>query len=153
MYIRSLDMDDWMVLYLMGRGYSVTETAKILCITQPAATQRVRKMEMIFGYKLFKRKGISLEPIPRADHIFVFARQLLESVARTFPDAAGYARGDTLVHYVLGSGSDWTTGKPDESQASGPTRTDDLDSPVSNDASQTMVLPHPQPDVMTSEVV
>ena len=146
-------MDDWMTLYLLSLGYSITDTAKVLCITQPAVTQRVRKMEIIFGNKLFRKKGKGVTPTPHAAEILVYARKLIESIACTFPQAAGYGRGDRLVHYVFGSGSDRTTSKPDDASPGGAPGTDHLHSPVRNDASETVMLPHPQPDVVTGKMV
>ena len=56
--LRFLSVDDLLILMHLSRsGLSVTEVAGKLKLTQPAVTQRIRKMEDAFGQKLIERKG------------------------------------------------------------------------------------------------
>lgn len=56
--LRFLSVDDLLILmHLAEQGMSVTEVAKKLQLTQPAVTQRLRKMEDAFGQKIIERKG------------------------------------------------------------------------------------------------
>lgn len=56
--LRFLSVDDLLILmYLSQNGLSVTEVAAKLRLTQPAVTQRIRKMEDAFGNKIIERKG------------------------------------------------------------------------------------------------
>jgi len=56
--LRFLSVDDLLILmHLSQSGLSVTEVAGKLKLTQPAVTQRIRKMEDAFGQKLIERKG------------------------------------------------------------------------------------------------
>lgn len=56
--LRFLSVDDLLILmHLSQSGLSVTEVAAKLKLTQPAVTQRIRKMEDAFGHKLIERKG------------------------------------------------------------------------------------------------
>jgi len=56
--LRFLSVDDLLILmHLSQGGLSVTEVAAKLKLTQPAITQRIRKMEDAFGQKIIERKG------------------------------------------------------------------------------------------------
>ncbi len=56
--LRFLSIDDLLILmHLSQEGMSVTDVAKRLKLTQPAVTQRLRKMEDAFGQKIIERKG------------------------------------------------------------------------------------------------
>jgi DNA-binding transcriptional LysR family regulator len=56
--LRFLSIDDLLILmHLSQEGMSVTDVAKRLKLTQPAVTQRLRKMEDAFGHKIIERKG------------------------------------------------------------------------------------------------
>ena len=56
--LRFLGVDDLLILmHLSQSGMSVTEVAHKLKLTQPAVTQRIRKMEDAFGQKLIERRG------------------------------------------------------------------------------------------------
>ncbi len=57
-HLRFLSVDDLLILmHLSQEGLSVTDVAKRLKLTQPAVTQRIRKMEDAFGQKIIERKG------------------------------------------------------------------------------------------------
>lgn len=55
--LRFLNFDDLFLLQLLLEGATVTATAQRLGLTQPAVTQRLRKIEGIFGHKLMQRAG------------------------------------------------------------------------------------------------
>lgn len=56
--LRFLSVDDLLILmHLSQDGMSVTDVAKKLQLTQPAITQRLRKMEDAFKKKIIERKG------------------------------------------------------------------------------------------------
>lgn len=56
--LRFLSIDDLLILmHLSEESMSVTDVAKKLKLTQPAVTQRLRKMEDAFGQKIIERKG------------------------------------------------------------------------------------------------
>ena len=63
--LRFLSVDDLLILMHLSRsGLSVTEVAGKLKLTQPAVTQRIRKMEDAFGQKLIERKGRGVQLTP-----------------------------------------------------------------------------------------
>ena len=55
--LRFLNFDDLFLLQLLLDGSTITATAQRLGLTQPAVTQRLRKIEGIFGLKLMQRAG------------------------------------------------------------------------------------------------
>ena len=55
--IRHLDVDDFFVLKYLGEGKSMVEIAKILLVTQPAISQRVERIEEVFGDIIVTKKG------------------------------------------------------------------------------------------------
>jgi DNA-binding transcriptional LysR family regulator len=70
--LRFLSVDDLLILmHLSEAGMSVTDVAKRLKLTQPAVTQRLRKMEEAFGKKIIERKG-------RGVQLTVFGKEISE---------------------------------------------------------------------------
>jgi DNA-binding transcriptional LysR family regulator len=60
--LRFLAVDDLLILmHLANDQLSVTAVAEKLSLTQPAVTQRIRKMEEVFGHKLIERKGRGIQ--------------------------------------------------------------------------------------------
>ena len=55
--LRFLNFDDLFLLQLLLDGSTITATAQRLGLTQPAVTQRLRKIEGIFGTRLMQRAG------------------------------------------------------------------------------------------------
>lgn len=60
--LRFLSVDDLLILVYLAKDHlSVTDVAARLKLTQPAITQRIRKMEEAFGNKIIERKGRGIE--------------------------------------------------------------------------------------------
>ncbi len=60
--LRFLAVDDLLILmHLANDQLSVTAVAEKLSLTQPAVTQRIRKMEEAFDQKLIERKGRGIQ--------------------------------------------------------------------------------------------
>ena len=57
---RSLDFDDLLLLKHLLEGESLTSIARNLCVTQPAISQRMRKLEWIYGIEILERFGRSV---------------------------------------------------------------------------------------------
>ena len=55
--LRQLDFDDLYLLQSLQEGLTVAATAKVLGLTQPAVTQRLRKIERVFAEPLIERVG------------------------------------------------------------------------------------------------
>lgn len=59
--IRLLNFDDMYLLHELLDGKTITTAAKNLGLTQPAATQRLRKMEQVFGFALVAKTGRNIK--------------------------------------------------------------------------------------------
>jgi DNA-binding transcriptional LysR family regulator len=55
--LRLLSVDDLMILRGLHEGLSVTSIGHKLGLSQPAITQRIRKMEDAFSVKLLEKEG------------------------------------------------------------------------------------------------
>ena len=55
--LRLLSLDDLFLLRLLSEGFTITDSAKKLGLTQPAASQRLRKMEQAFQMSIVKKVG------------------------------------------------------------------------------------------------
>jgi DNA-binding transcriptional LysR family regulator len=79
--LRFLSVDDLLILSLLGeQELSVTAAAEALSLTQPAVTQRLRKMEDIFGEKLTARKGRGIELTPYGKTMALRAKNALAAL-------------------------------------------------------------------------
>lgn len=141
MNFRQLDMDDWVMLVLTAKGYTVTETARILTVSQPAVSQRLKRISKIFCVKIFKKQGMKMIADPEGSHVLKLAFEIVEIMTRTFPDATGYWRGKPLIHYVGRNVADGATGETNQPQTSGSPGTHCLHGPICNDAGEAMMFP------------
>lgn len=55
--LRLLNVDDFMILRFLHEGISVTAIGQRMGLSQPAVTQRIRKMEEAFGQKILEKEG------------------------------------------------------------------------------------------------
>lgn len=55
--LRLLSLDDLFLLRFLSEGFTITDSAKKLGLTQPAASQRLRKMEQAFQMSIVKKVG------------------------------------------------------------------------------------------------
>lgn len=55
--LRLLDIDDLTIMEMVDAGMTRAEIAQDLLVTMPAITQRVRKIEFVFGVKIARRRG------------------------------------------------------------------------------------------------
>jgi DNA-binding transcriptional LysR family regulator len=62
--LRQLGFDDLLIMKGLGEGLSLTKLSKVLNISQPAVTQRLRKIEDAFELKLVERDGRTLRLTP-----------------------------------------------------------------------------------------
>jgi DNA-binding transcriptional LysR family regulator len=80
--IRLLDFDDLLVLKSLLAGETVAATAKGLGLTQPAITQRVRKMERVFGTALLRKSGRHVKLTPFGAQLCTKAAEALSVMMR-----------------------------------------------------------------------
>ncbi len=107
--LRLLDFDD---LYLLGHlleGNTIAATAKLLGLTQPAITQRVRKIERVFEEPILQKAGRHVKLTPAGHAVCVKAadalalmRQVTTEPAKTgLGVGAGEAAGMTWLWPAL----------------------------------------------------
>ena len=101
MSLRKLDIDDFLVMALLVKGNSVTNCGKLLNLTQPAITQRMRKIEEVFDTKLLDRSFKNAKLNPEAENIAYALLCGLELIFATLPDSLSDGWRDPLVNLVL----------------------------------------------------
>jgi DNA-binding transcriptional LysR family regulator len=95
--LRLLDFDDLYLLTHLLEGHTIAATAKQLGLTQPAITQRVRKIERVFAQQILEKAGrhVRLTLTGRAlclrarDALSLMHDEAAEPSARTLEVAAG----------------------------------------------------------------
>lgn len=58
---------------------SVTQTADVLSLTQPAVTAQLRSIEREIGFRLFKRNGRGITLTEMGKILYPYARQVFEA--------------------------------------------------------------------------
>jgi DNA-binding transcriptional LysR family regulator len=59
--LRLLNFDDLFLMRLLQENTNITSIARQLNLTQPAVSQRIKKIETVFGYKLLEKAGRQLQ--------------------------------------------------------------------------------------------
>jgi len=65
-WLRSLDVEDFYILALMHQGIRCGQVAKILGLSFPAISQRVKKIDLLFNKTVFERgpqRGVYLTDV------------------------------------------------------------------------------------------
>lgn len=128
--LRLLDFDDLYLLRLLLNGASVTGSARQLGLTQPAITQRLRKIERVFACPIVQKSGRSVTLTREARAVCERASAALSLIASddawersrvinvaTRPETGARWLGptlislkkelpDTMFHCFLGSGEE-----------------------------------------------
>lgn len=84
---RYLDLDDILILKLIGDGLNFSDTAKALGLTPPAISHRIKKYEMIWeGFSIFIPKDKSRPRVfsPAFCKAHKIATQMLEAFHEEF---------------------------------------------------------------------
>lgn len=101
MSLRKLDIDDFIIMLLVMQGFNLSKTANLLCITQPAISQRIKKIEEIFGFKVldktYRNGKLTIEG---EDLAYSFA-SAFEMLVNTIPDTSSDGWRDTLINLIL----------------------------------------------------
>lgn len=106
MSLRKLDIDDFLIMSLLAKRHSVTKTAKLLHLTQPAISQRIKKIEEVFETKLLDKRHKIAVLTAEAENIAYSLLCGLELISATMPDSLGDRWSDPLINYVLTEPSD-----------------------------------------------
>ena len=90
--LRLLNVDDFMILRALREGLTVTAIGQRLGLSQPAITQRIRKMEEAFAEKILEKDGRGIKLSTSGQRI---ARQAIEALS-AFENIQQNASGDEL---------------------------------------------------------
>ncbi|WHY94670.1 LysR family transcriptional regulator [Neobacillus cucumis] len=77
-----MDERDWMVLQTLYQEKNITNTAKILHISQPALTNRLKTMENYFEVKIVNRNWRGVEFTPQGEYLAKNAHEMLLRIQR-----------------------------------------------------------------------
>lgn len=87
--LRLLDFDDLFLLSHLLEGNTIAATAKQLGLTQPAITQRVRKIERVFGEPILQKAGRHVRLTKEGRAVCVKAADALALMREVTTDTAG----------------------------------------------------------------
>src|SRR5436853_7916864 len=102
MGLNMLDPRDLEVLVRIVESGTVTRSAAQMYISQPALSQRLRRLERAVGVRLVKREGRHLALTEEAQAVLPLARRILE-VLEQIPDVLSRARATMPVTVSLGA--------------------------------------------------
>lgn len=89
--LRLLDFDDLFLLRHLLDGNTIAATAKQLGLTQPAITQRVRKIERVFGEAILQKAGRHVRLTKEGRAVCVKAADALALMREVTAETAGEA--------------------------------------------------------------
>ncbi|MGH2406277.1 MAG: LysR family transcriptional regulator [bacterium] len=95
-----LDPSDLAMFIRVVDAGSVTRAAEALHISQPAVTQRLRRLERVVGARLMERRGRRLDLTDAGRVVVPLARQalqLLEQIPVAVSEAQGLLRGEIVL--------------------------------------------------------
>jgi DNA-binding transcriptional LysR family regulator len=89
--LRLLNVDDFMILRFLYDGISVTAIGQRMGLSQPAVTQRIRKMEEAFGQKFLEKEGRGVRLTSNGEHM---ARKAIKAL--TAFEGSAETKGDEI---------------------------------------------------------
>jgi len=103
--LRLLDFDDLYLLRHLLDGLTVAATARKLGLTQPAITQRIRKIERVFEDSIIRKVGRHIQLTPLGEFICAKAADALvvmqDVVSKTFKSSSTIVANHFLAHHRL----------------------------------------------------
>lgn len=102
MHSEPVDPGDLALFVRVVDAGSVTRAADAQYITQPAVTQRLRRLERVLGAPLLERRGRGVGITEAGRVVLPLARQVLQTLER-IPDAVSEIRGSLRGEMVLGA--------------------------------------------------
>src|SRR5947199_9533501 len=73
------------VFCTVARHLSYTRAAEVLYLSEPAVSQQVRNLELVWGLRLFARSGRGIVLTPAGQEVLLRAERLLALLAETAP--------------------------------------------------------------------
>jgi DNA-binding transcriptional LysR family regulator len=102
--LRLLDFDDLFLLGHLLEGNTIAATAKLLGLTQPAITQRVRKIERVFEEPILQKAGRHVKLTPGGHAVCVKAADALALMRAVTTEPA---KSSLQVGAASATGSTW----------------------------------------------
>lgn len=78
----NINLEWYKVFYFVGKFQSITETAKYLCISQPAVSQSVKQLESQMGVKLFKRTAKGMRMTVEGETLYSYVAKGYETISK-----------------------------------------------------------------------
>lgn len=113
MIFRGLDIDDLIILALMGNGITVTKCGKLLNLTQPAISQRIAKIRDTLNIVFYVRQGNNILLTREGKELCFAAKSSLSLLLGSIPNGLTDGGSQVLIHHMFGVGSNRTTNKND----------------------------------------
>ncbi|HHH0062660.1 TPA: LysR family transcriptional regulator, partial [Yersinia enterocolitica] len=86
-HLRSVDLNLLTVFDAVMQMHNVTRAAQSLGMSQPAVSNAVARLKVMFNDELFVRYGRGIQPTARARQLFGPVRQALQLVQNELPGA------------------------------------------------------------------
>ncbi|MFE4133544.1 LysR family transcriptional regulator [Peribacillus sp. YIM B13482] len=77
-----MDERDWIVLQTLYKEKNITNTAKVLYISQPALTNRLKAMEKQFGVRIVNRGRRGVQFTPQGEYLVKSAQEMLRNIQK-----------------------------------------------------------------------
>lgn len=90
------NLEYYRTFYHVARLSSVTQAARLLCVTQPAVTHSIRELESALGCQLFVRLPKGMELTEEGQRLYGYVSQALELLERGEEQVASH-RKETVV--------------------------------------------------------
>lgn len=87
MHLRNVDLNLLTVFDAVMQMQNVTRAAQVLGMSQPAVSNAVSRLKIMFNDELFVRYGRGIQPTLRAKQLFGPVRQALQLVHNELPGA------------------------------------------------------------------
>ncbi|WP_145554386.1 transcriptional regulator LeuO [Yersinia canariae] len=96
-HLRSVDLNLLTVFDAVMQMHNVTRAAQLLGMSQPAVSNAVARLKVMFNDELFVRYGRGIQPTARARQLFGPVRQALQLVQNELPGAGFEAKSSGRV--------------------------------------------------------
>ncbi|AHM75774.1 transcriptional regulator LeuO [Yersinia hibernica] len=96
-HLRSVDLNLLTVFDAVMQMHNVTRAAQLLGMSQPAVSNAVARLKVMFNDELFVRYGRGIQPTARARQLFGPVRQALQLVQNELPGAGFEAKNSGRV--------------------------------------------------------
>lgn len=108
MDLRTIDLNLLVVMDALHRERNVTSAARRLGVRQPAVSEALAKLRVLFDDALYVRAGGAMQSTPRADAIILGVQAALETLRTTLGDSVAFAPALACRDFIIAS-TDYTS--------------------------------------------